>query len=132
VCVVYAMAQAANLDPACDSTSPSCSTLIVLLCGLPGSGKSSVAAGLAMRDELAASLRIVDFDILERSLLARTADDKWDPYTWHQSRIAAFDNVGVMLRVDVGSCPRIILLDDNMYYKSMRQPYKSLARESEI
>jgi tRNA uridine 5-carbamoylmethylation protein Kti12 len=89
---------------------------VVLVCGLPGSGKSTVCANLQVFN-FTEIIRI-EFDQIERSL--REHADKFDPCIWRRARRIVHEKVS-----ELRSNPEIlILLDDNFYYKSMRKKFQ--------
>ncbi|KAF0707139.1 hypothetical protein AaE_013751 [Aphanomyces astaci] len=110
------------------------STAVVLvLCGLPGAGKSSFCRALASHcqsnDTMSIEWICYD-DIFDDS---RGHDnEKFDPSTWRDLRMAVVDRVQSSLRSlavnAVGKPLLVFLLDDNMYYRSMRKRFHQLAQ----
>ena len=89
---------------------------LVVLCGLPGAGKSTLARAIIAEAPPHAAVVHVEFDaFLERG--------EWSPEAWQKSRAAALDAVRSALR---GSAS-IVVVDDNNYYASMRAELRRLA-----
>jgi len=102
------------------------SPFVVVLCGLPGSGKTSLAM------EITSSLKNFNFDTnhicfdqIEQSL--GNTEINWDVNIWRTTREKVYEQVKELL-VENGQKARVIILDDNMYYRSMRYTYYKLAK----
>lgn len=146
--------------------------IIVVLCGLPAAGKSSLARLLAHgANSLLAALptdlrpahvvvRHISFDSVLGRLQAERGASTFDPVLWHEARElilsatrAHFSGVSpacvpgasqaaaipeLNVRGDVASacgqadCLDVVLLDDNMHYRSMRRPYYRLAHAAHL
>ena len=150
---------------------------LVLLCGLPAAGKTTICRQLMsgsgtarLRSELAVpALRLwhLSFDAVQRILEAEAGAEGFDPALWHAARERALAAVHAHIAAEkvvaagaaaaeaeptvppppllsavaactssvspdaaVGARPvDVLLLDDNMYYRSMRRPFYQLARE---
>lgn len=125
---------------------PNSQCMLLLLCGLPATGKSSLAAALASIGGWQACSR-VDYDAhLARAL----GDAEWDVARWHASRLCALAEVVQVLRTwsaasadtsntgathdgSVRSPPhrknrRILIVDDNLHLASMRKQLVNLAK----
>ena len=103
---------------ACEEEATTC---FVLVCGLPGSGKSTFCQELMRRGQeqsLEGNAQWLHFcyDDVERSL--RSDQDTFNPQVWQEARARITKDVGSLLESEEGR--RVILLDDNMYYRSMR------------
>mmetsp|Transcript_7188 Transcript_7188/g.9097 ORF Transcript_7188/g.9097 Transcript_7188/m.9097 type:complete len:343 (+) Transcript_7188:240-1268(+) len=114
------------------SVSNNAKRSIVVFCGLPGSGKSSFAQ--LIRKALPTTLSVVnvEFDLFERRLkksgTGRPQGSAWseiDAKIWKQARCEALAEVERQLQ---GENDTVVLLDDNMYYRSMRSEVKKMAR----
>jgi len=130
-------------------------TFIIVLCGLPGCGKTTIANYLQSADGLAkfsarlghpVATRVVSYDpvFLERLQQHNIDKDSWNPTIWHEAREICFATVTSLClstpkalltsTVEFWSpnelnCSRIIIVDDNFYYRSMRHAYYHLARQ---
>ena len=120
-------------------------TLLLLFCGLPGSGKSTVA-GLSTASDSPllrcfATVTVVHIDDIYNTEIPQHGSDanigssvddaqSWSPASWRRARTAALERVQALLRDPMDSRgPRLILVDDNFYYRSMRRPYYNAARK---
>ena len=140
---------------------------LVLLCGLPGVGKSTIVrAILKVAGGLGIATNVIDYDELTASIAASESSvvglnsssrslekppNSWSVNAWRESRVHAFSKCRSLIqghyRDALGSespgtsaaeatsekCTerkkRIILLDDNFFYASMRKPFYRLARQ---
>jgi len=70
---------------------------------------------------------LVSFDDVEAALM----QGSFDPATWHTARNQVYNSVVQHLSslTAQNSAPTVLLLDDNMYYRSMRFSYYQLARK---
>lgn len=95
-------------------------TGLLLVCGLPGSGKSSfcqlVTQGGTQGTQGTSWIHFC-YDDVERAL--RADRSSFDPETWQEARAKIRADVGSLLDSESES-NRVIVLDDNMYYRSMR------------
>lgn len=130
------------------SPAPAAAVLLVLLCGLPSSGKSTVARRIAREatgewDEV----HLVSFDAVYDRLqqvrrthrpTATPADETPAAGTdtsaavWHASRAIGFQLVADLVRrLASAATPRrhLVLVDDNFFLRSMRRPFFQLARD---
>lgn len=135
------------------------STIVLLLCGLPASGKSSLATAFLARnnsnntsgavveeDEYGSCDEImvhIEYDHLQAALLQRVQqpqplqqgaiqDDADFLQAWRQSRIVALDKLRENLQQQEqvgGCCTKVILMDDNFYLKSMRKQVYQICRQ---
>jgi hypothetical protein len=170
---------------------------LVLLCGLPAAGKTTLARGLTQHPQLkalyAAGVHCISLDDVYNELVevavagpasnaghsasdpsrsAAAAALSWSPEVWAQSHIVAWHRAAAILQhteapqgaphargVPVasgggtgasaaGDAPaqpsnagasapapspaRLVLMDDNFYYTSMRRPYHNLARDGAL
>ncbi|KAL1499903.1 hypothetical protein AB1Y20_012586 [Prymnesium parvum] len=112
--------------------------VLVLLCGLPAAGKSSLAAWvvahareLARRLRRGVTVRHVSFDAVMAAVEAEAGAAEFDPALWHEAR----ERVRRARTARWGrGAPRleVVLLDDNMHYRSMRRAYYQLARRAAL
>lgn len=133
--------------------SSSNSRLIVLICGIPASGKTSFAKMLArnhdalkealesgegqismlLNSRASIDIHLVSFD----AHLLKEISSHGGAFTaeiWHRSRQNALEEIETLLnRENLSSSPtsghnsRVILVDDNMNYLSMRKPIFDIA-----
>ncbi len=110
-------------------------SVLVLLCGLPGAGKSRLAAGLLdIPKEVKLCLVSVDAFLVEgQGELPRSASSGFEPGQWHASKKRCLEASEALLTAAAvdPSIRIIILVEDNFYYASMRKAYCSLARRCE-
>ena len=111
--------------------NPLPSSCIILLCGLPGVGKSTFAK---MFNDFGLNEKIVhvEFDSvfgneLKTSQYEIEKQVPFDAEIWKKSRKKAFDLVESMISGSDGEYI-IVLVDDNFYYSSMRYPFFKLAK----
>ena len=105
--------------------------------GIPGCGKSSLAArfvALLKRDESRVSgTLIINYDEYFDSLNKQSSSMVFDAHLWHTSRIEAFESAKKFLSQSSDlECGRLLIVDDNMYYRSMRHQYYRLARQGTL
>jgi tRNA uridine 5-carbamoylmethylation protein Kti12 len=123
--------------------------MVLVLCGLPGAGKSTLARRLAQSSvthidgELQVEVHHISFDdvdiggvVAASSEVEEVAID-FEADRWRRSRVLAL--LEVERRIDesrqtnnsVGTCAsrRLIVVDDNMYYRSMRHQCYLLAKK---
>lgn len=101
-----------------------CDKRVLLLCGLPGAGKSTLARQL--RDEQhshrASSFAFIDYDDIQDSLLLMIDEEEQDErkmiQAWRDSRTSALQRLEALL---TDSTTGLILLDDNFHLQSMRK-----------
>ena len=125
---------------------------VVLLCGLPGAGKTTLAgrlvARLAAETDIAATLLSVDAEEAAASSAASELPagagsdegsvtlDGWRAAPWHAARERVQAAVRRAVAEDAqqrASCRhprRLLLVDDNHYYASMRRPYYTACRDA--
>lgn len=109
---------------------------VVCVMGLPGAGKSFMCNSLATSPALSEALAIVSGGLLRDPISVVSFDDLedrrsdpselFDPTAWKAARDDAFDTV-THLRASTGPDDpklRIVLLDDNFFYKSMRKRFQ--------
>lgn len=105
--------------------------LLVVLCGLPASGKSTLAKALAHHAESSGVRAVcVHFDDWERA--RQDADGGFDPVAWKAARGRGMEAARAALQRDQknnrGSSNVVVVLDDTMHYTSMRLQCWRLAR----
>ena len=133
---------------------------IVCLCGLPGAGKSTLARHVLAfgAERLRAALRVqglrlwhLCFDDALAALQKEAGASDFDPELWHRARELALHAVHALFlfrsgtkaleaiarssmagNADAASCIDIVLIDDNMHYRSMRRAYYKVAREAQL
>ena len=113
---------------------PNITGCIVLVCGLPGCGKSSFCAEFMRRtggtsgffgEQPPLVWEHVCFDAIEAELRPPSAD--FDPSAW---KLAQERPVDIVLSALASDSNRVaLLLDDNMYYRSMRKRWYHLAQQ---
>jgi len=133
---------------------------VVCLCGLPGAGKSTLARHVLAvgAERLRAALRVqglrlwhLCFDDVLAALQKEAGASDFDPELWHRARELALHAVHALFlfrsgtkaleaiarssmagNAEAASCIDIVLLDDNMHYRSMRRAYYKVAREAQL
>lgn len=133
---------------------------VVCLCGLPGAGKSTLARHVLAvgAERLRAALRVqglrlwhLCFDDALAALQKEAGASDFDPELWHRARELALHAVHALFlfrsgtkaleaiarssmagNAEAASCIDIVLLDDNMHYRSMRRAYYKVAREAQL
>ena len=99
-------------------------TCLLLVCGLPGSGKSSFCqlvtgeGSQGTQGTQGTSWIHFCYDGVERAL--RADRSSFDPEAWQEARAKIRADVGSLLDDNESESNRVIVLDDNMYYRSMR------------
>lgn len=97
---------------------------LVVLCGLPGAGKSALAEGWKMEKE---EVHVASVD---RALAKRGA---WNAEGW--KRAGREVKRDVRERMDRArrdpTTKHVVVVDDNMHLRSMRKEYFRIARERE-
>ena len=115
---------------------------VVVLCGLPGSGKTRLARTLRDRmnaNGMSNATAVVRFDDAEREQFFYDDDDRamkgvekrpktFDPEGWKRARKACFEALRAALDDDEEK-NAMVILDDTMHYKSMRREAYRYARE---
>ena len=110
-------------------------TVIALLCGLPASGKSTVARQLQERLNDKERLQVVSLvfdDFLHREL----GSAAWSPSAWHRARGSFIQTCSLLANRQRSSTamrdPQLLLLvEDNFYLGSMRRTFYNIARSCE-
>jgi tRNA uridine 5-carbamoylmethylation protein Kti12 len=108
---------------------------MLLLCGLPGSGKTTLSRQLArtMRTN-GIPTEVLRFDAHEKKAYERTKTSKFEPESWKSAREACFRALRDVMDEDEEEEEerkrhRCVILDDTMHYKSMRREAYRYARE---
>ena len=113
---------------------------VVTLCGLPGSGKTTLARTLRERmnaNGMSNKNAVVRFDDAEREQFYDDDDrvkgvegpqKRFDPEGWKRARKACFEALRAALDDDEEK-NAMVILDDTMHYKSMRREAYRYARE---
>jgi O-phosphoseryl-tRNA(Sec) kinase len=134
-----------SLEP--PNTSGKAQACMLVLCGIPGSGKSTVAAALAAAAEASGALvTLVDFDKPAGDLL-----EEFDPEKWKKDRAVSLESVSQALKQSLTisaatatatptttatTCTHssnttekhLVIVDDTMHYRSMRAECWRIAR----
>jgi tRNA uridine 5-carbamoylmethylation protein Kti12 len=91
---------------------------VLMLMGLPGSGKSTYCTRL---HEALTGIVHIEYDVVAESVM----DNDERLLAWRLARCTALDQ----LRLQLLSCHQIILLDDNFHLRSMRKQIYHLCQE---
>ena len=101
------------------------SVCLMCLIGLPASGKSTLVGQLVKHFGDKVGIKVVPIHY----------DDKieWTQSnsTWRDQRKSVLSQVDNLLRNKSEEATRLVILDDNMYYRSMRYEYYQLAKQHE-
>lgn len=108
--------------------------LVICICGLPGSGKSTICTELVSSQSLRATiskllpdaiLDVLHISLDELEQIERVGSD-FDPAAWRRARQEAHSIVNeAYLRCRPSTeLLTVLLLDDNFFYKSMRKRFK--------
>lgn len=127
------MASAEAVEVAVDTRSHSQSCIVVLI-GIPGSGKTTFTKlfGEASGEGEAemCSTKTISFDqvlpLEEQKNLATSGEEVNSSGEWKRARQEMRDLVKTEL---TASSSKVVLVDDNNYYRSMRHEYYQLARD---
>jgi len=110
-------------------------TLVLVLCGLPGVGKTTLARALARRArESGHDAHHARYDA--RELRAMTREDgttAFEPARWRAARAEAAADVDAATRrgnAREDGVKTVVIVDDNMYYRGMRWEVFRAAREA--
>eukprot|EP00742_Colponemidia_sp_Colp-10_P011151 GILJ01012360.1.p1 GENE.GILJ01012360.1~~GILJ01012360.1.p1 ORF type:complete len:295 (-),score=31.10 GILJ01012360.1:305-1189(-) len=98
---------------------------LVLVCGLPGAGKSELCRSIVnfMSHNPITTACHIEFDAREREFAQH--EHEFDIQAWHSARAAVRSQV----IHELTETKKIILLDDNFYYRSMRRSFYQLSRD---
>lgn len=102
--------------------------LLVVLCGLPAAGKSTLARTLVREAEACGLTAVwINFDDWERALAGDKGGDGdcFDPAVWKSARGQCMEAANAALRREKDM---VVVLDDTMHYTSMRLQCWKLAR----
>lgn len=102
------------------ATETNCFKAIVLLCGLPASGKTTLAQTLHriwQRQKLP-NVSVISIDALQ-------TEQSFSPSDWHTARDKAFELVAEAVKRERA----LVMVDDTMFYRSMRRKYFALAAD---
>lgn len=115
--------------------------VLCVLCGLPGSGKSTLSRDLCASASTGPGstwdVVHVEFDALEAGLEdvadGSGIDSEGSTAAWHEARRAAWERARAAVEPSTSASRRVlVVLDDNMHYRSMRKPFLQLAREQSL
>uniref|UniRef100_A0A7S2W7Q0 Uncharacterized protein n=1 Tax=Rhizochromulina marina TaxID=1034831 RepID=A0A7S2W7Q0_9STRA len=116
--------------------------VVVALMGIPGAGKSTLCDALEACKPSGVESCAVSFDEVMDELHSQSMaasphlPHQFDPVLWKQSRARAFQNAQEFLEQrsmgenDSPAAARVVFLDDNLHYRSMRKEARRLARDS--
>lgn len=99
---------------------------IVVLIGLPAAGKTTFSQKIVKRLSSNSKCHTINYDALIKN---HTKDH------YKQSRKSVLDSVESLimgLRSKTAPCKQLIIVDDNMYYRSMRHEYYKLAKSFQL
>lgn len=102
--------------------------LLVLFCGIPAAGKTTLSKAILQYWQQFTKVYLVCFDQIEEQ---RKGHQAWDANIWHQTRVEAMQQTAALLTQNPND-PIIVIVDDNMYYRSMRRSYFKLARQCKV
>jgi len=138
-----------SLSEASSSFSTSTSAtrpIVAVVFGLPGAGKTSLCKALISLTSASASspstllkkrlqVEHVCFDDIEQELLSKnptssSSSTSFSPEVWHQTRNIGYQRVESLIEDTTSrDTTVVVLVDDNMYYFSMRHKFFNLARK---
>jgi nucleoside-triphosphatase THEP1 len=101
--------------------------LVVLVCGIPGSGKST-AVGLIV-SELSTSYRVLECHLDEFEDECRRSESDFDADAWRLGRQRALYAVQQALLSSGSTGPEVIVVDDVFELRGMRREIQRLARD---
>ncbi|KAF0684416.1 Aste57867_23599 [Aphanomyces stellatus] len=101
---------------------------VLVLCGLPGGGKSTLSRRFAAHF-CTYSVECFCYDDLFVDAAASSPDQPFRPDEWRALRASVLEKLDQRLLAlqDTTSTQHILVLDDNMYYRSMRKRVFRLA-----
>ncbi|KAF4662302.1 hypothetical protein FOL47_006324 [Perkinsus chesapeaki] len=93
------------------------SNVVVILCGLPASGKSTLSEKLKSQR---ADTYLIEYDAIGRRLLRENGwgEQEFDPGLWREGRRVALQEMALVLRRSEGIT---VVMDDNQFLRSMRK-----------
>src|SRR3989338_2399475 len=96
--------------------------IILLFVGLPGSGKTYVLPQIRKWcEEDGFEVQIIHFDAIESTLQKNNALERWQ-----EAQRIGFEMVESALSAErQGNLRKILLVEDNLYYRSMRRNFFS-------
>ena len=115
-------------------------TCLVVLCGLPGAGKTTLSENLVREVEKThgstSSLKVVPkhiaFDEVGGDDVQGRSSSEYDPDVWKKNRRKAHELVEAEVStapVELGEERKLVIVDDNMHLRSMRRQMYLLARQ---
>eukprot|EP01083_Nonionella_stella_P003904 11230_1 len=107
-------------------------TLLLILCGLPGAGKTSMCNFLKTRRRENFNVAHICFDDIYSEI--SKSESEFDPGLWKKCRRVAYERAEALLKAHRASSTdrHIIVMDDNFYFRSMRYPYFQLCRKYRV
>jgi len=94
-----------------------CNCCVIVICGVPGSGKSTLSHALSLSPR---TVQVISFDDYEIDR------DSWNEESFALSRRAGIERISSALNACHAD---IIVIDDIMFYRSMRRKIYQLARD---
>lgn len=101
-----------------NDTQTICDKTVLLLCGLPGAGKSTLARQFRDEHHPVSSFAFIEYDDIQDSLLNDTEEQDDILQAWRSSRTSALQRLSEHL---ADSTTTLLLLDDNFHLRSMRK-----------
>lgn len=115
--------------------------LAVVLCGVPAAGKSTLAVGLERAAGAGgiACLRVSFDEVVAAGATESEPPPDFDPVEWRRERVVALGQVEAALQKGgasaglalpgAGSPGLVVIVDDNMFYRSMRRVIFRMCRQ---
>ena len=118
--------------------NPIADSIVVLMVGIPASGKSTLARNLSQQISQMANATtsqyaaaIVSLDQIQMELTTNGSGEvDVKVQAWHDSKRVALEKVrGILSQARDDATPTLVIVDDTFEYASMRKVYYQLARE---
>ncbi|GMF16891.1 unnamed protein product [Phytophthora fragariaefolia] len=115
--------------------------ILVLVCGLPAAGKTTLAKHFVERGSTGTRLyeRISFDDLYEQVAVDGRKQSEFDPNRWKASQQAMVVRVGkrleqqsALVRDNRATQQLVLLVDDNFQYRSLRKRFFHLAVKGEV
>lgn len=105
--------------------------MLVILCGLPAAGKSTLTSRICEKLSSTFGFRTVCFDDSLEQLVSASVEGAFSSEVWHESRARSYQQVHeALLSKPTAERREVIVVDDNMHYRSMRKPLLRLALDA--